>query len=235
MEPVELPQWVTFGFYAVMVWGLATVLTAFRELAKTSAQALAMRFGLLLWLGIPMTLALRGLLADFSGTPPMLMRVVLVCAAFVIGFSLSRAGKGAALTLSPSLLVGFQGFRLPLELLLHQLARRGALPVEMTFSGYNFDIVTGATALLLWLAIRTSRPVPRWVFLAWNTMGLALLATVVTIAVMSTPEPFGVFEPENRIVAYAPWIWLPTFLVQLALLGHLLFYRQLFAVSLDSE
>ena len=50
------------------------------------------------------------------------------------------------------------------------------------------------------------------------------------IAVMAFPAPFGLFTPQNRIVAYFPWVWLPTFLVQLALAGHLLMFRKLQAM-----
>ena len=44
-----------------------------------------------------------------------------------------------------------QAFRLPLEMILHGLYDSGDLPVQMTWSGLNFDVVTGATAALLGL------------------------------------------------------------------------------------
>ena len=46
-------------------------------------------------------------------------------------------------------LIGFQAFRLPLELVMHRAAAAGIMPNVMMFTGYNFDIVTGATALPL--------------------------------------------------------------------------------------
>ena len=45
------------------------------------------------------------------------------------------------------ILVAVQGFRLPLELAMHRLYERGIMPEQMSYSGRNFDIVTGATAL----------------------------------------------------------------------------------------
>jgi hypothetical protein len=62
---------------------------------------------------------------------------------------------------------------------------------------------------------------------AFNILGTILLFTVVTIAILSFPEPFGLFTPANLLVAFYPWVWLPTFLVQLALLAHVLLYRKL--------
>ena len=69
--------------------------------------------------------------------------------------------------------------------------------------------------------------IPRALVLAWNALGLALLATIVAVAFLSTPSPLRVFanEPANTIVAAFPYVWLPAFLVQGALFGHLLVFR----------
>lgn len=62
-----------------------------------------------------------------------------------------------------------------------------------------------------------------------NLLGLGLLANIVAIAVLSTPVPFRAFmnEPANRLPSMFPYVWLPTFLVQAALFGHLLVFRAL--------
>ena len=106
----------------------------------------------------------------------------------------------------------------------------GAPPFAFDVPAYGppqaFDILTGASALVLWVLHRRGGVSPS-VLRMWNTIGLALLVTIVTLAVLSFPKPFGLFTPQNQIVAYFPWVWLPTFLVQLALLGHLLMLRKL--------
>jgi len=102
------------------------------------------------------------------------------------------------------------------------------VPVQMTFEGRNWDIVSGVSAAAVaWLAAR--RQAPRWLVLLWNCVGLALLLNIVVIAVLSMPTPLRRFhnEPVNSFIAYFPYIWLPTFLVQLALFGHLLVFRWL--------
>jgi hypothetical protein len=94
----------------------------------------------------------------------------------------------------------------------------------MTYTGRNFDIVTGATAILVaWaLASRGSRRL----VIAWNVMGLALLVNVLTIAVLSTPV-FRYFGDDrlNVFVTYPPYVWLPAVMVLAALAGHLLIFR----------
>ena len=60
-------------------------------------------------------------------------------------------------------------------------------------------------------------------------LGFALLANIITIAVLSTPIPFRKFMegPPNLLPSTFPFVWLPTFLVQAALFGHVLVFRAL--------
>jgi hypothetical protein len=124
-------------------------------------------------------------------------------------------------------LVGFQVFRLPLELLMHRAYVEGVMPVQMSYSGQNYDILTGISAAFLgvWLA---RAQVPRWVVGLWNVLGFALLVNIVAIAVVSTPlfRWFG-DEHVNTFVTYPPFVWLPTVLVVAALMGHILVWRKL--------
>lgn len=225
--PETLPLSLTYSFYALIAWGLSSLFIAFRILAGDNVKlGIALRLGVLAWLGVPAVLALRGLFFQMGVTPPYLMRVVFLMALMICLFSFSAWGKWAAERLPLSFLVGLQGFRFPLEILLYSLAGRALLPVEMTFAGYNFDIVTGVLALVLWLLLHL-RLAPAWALWAFNLLGMIFLVTVVTVAVLSFPEPFGLFTPNTLLMAFYPWIWLPTFLVQLALLAHLLLFRKL--------
>jgi hypothetical protein len=94
----------------------------------------------------------------------------------------------------------------------------------MTWSGMNFDILTGVTALIL--APVASR-IPRALVLTWNTVGLGLLLWVVLVASLSFPTAFQVFHPDNTWVARFPYVWLPSVLVTAALLGHVVVFRKL--------
>ena len=46
---------------------------------------------------------------------------------------------------------------------------------------------------------------------------------------LAAPTPFRVFKtpPPNTWVTIAPYVWLPTVLVALAILGHIVVYRAL--------
>jgi hypothetical protein len=125
-------------------------------------------------------------------------------------------------------LVAFQAFRIPVELWLHRLYQEGVVPVQMTYEGRNFDIVSGILGLLLGIWAFRSQP-PRWAILLYNLIGLGLLINIVTVAILSAPVPMRRFfnEPANTFVADWPFVWLPAFLVQAAWFGHLLVFRWL--------
>lgn len=189
-------------------------------------------FGTGVWLLASALLAHSGFLAG-EGLPPRFLVVMLPTFALPLWLGLSRVG--AQLAGAPiSLLVGFQAFRLPLELVMHQAAIEGTMPEQMSYAGMNFDIVTGATALLV--AVLAARDLaPRWLLLAWNTLGTLLLVAIVLIAVASLPA-FAAFGREpaqlNTWVAFFPFVWLPAGLVSSGVLGHVLLWRRLLSCGM---
>ena len=147
----------------------------------------------------------------------------------------SPLGARLAGRLAVGAVVAFQAFRIPVELLLHRLYVEGTVPVQMTYSGRNIDVVTGLTGLALGLWLLAGRPAARGLLLAWNLLGLALLVNIVGVAVLSTPTPFRRFleGPPNLVPSEFPYVWLPSFLVQVAWGSHLLVFRQLRPGGLD--
>lgn len=180
------------------------------------------------WLAFSATLAVGGWLAGFDARPPHFLVFMLPTFAATLALAFSRIGAGAADRIGFVALTGFQVFRVPVEWVLFSLHRDGVTPVQMSFAGWNFDVLTGLSAPLVAWLVRRGR-IGRRGLLAWNCAGLALLANIVTIAILSTPTPLRTFwnEPANTFVAGWPWIWLPGFLVPMALLGHLVSLRKI--------
>jgi hypothetical protein len=104
---------------------------------------------------------------------------------------------------------------------------RGVMPVQMSYSGRNFDIVTGVTATAVAWLVWSGRAGHRLV-LAWNVVGSLLLFNVVTVAILGTPR-FQYFGPDqlNVWVMQPPFVWLPAVMVLAALSGHLIIFRAL--------
>jgi hypothetical protein len=192
---------------------------------------------LALLLSLSIAASVSGLLDNFNATPPYLMRFLLphVVFALIVG-SISPYGRRLALGLPIGLLIGFQAFRIPVELLLHGLYDAGVAPVQLTYLGWNFDIVTGLAALpVAWLAARGKAP--RALLVIWNIVGLALLGNVVIVALTSLPGPLRLFtsEPSASFIASLPYIFIPTTFVTTALLGHVLLFRRLWLEAKSGE
>jgi hypothetical protein len=186
--------------------------------------------GVAVWLVATSAAALSGVLGRFDLRPPPM--VVWFASTIVITAALAWTafGRRFADQLPFVALIGFQAFRLPLELVMHRAAVAGIMPSVMSFSGYNFDIVTGATALPLAL-YAWRRPVPRWLIAAWNLTGQVLLFVVVGVAFAASPV-FRAFGDDqlNVWVTQFPYSWIAV-MVASALFGHIIVLRKLLAES----
>jgi hypothetical protein len=221
---IVLPLLVAAGFVLAFEW-------AGRRLGEDAAgrrrRAVRLGVAVVAWLLVTALVAAFGVLRRFDMTPPPFALFVLAVA--VIGIAVPCSSLGTLLVRGLPLwaLVGFQVFRFPLELLMHRAYVEGVMPVQMSYSGQNYDIVSGITGGVLgvWLALGH---VPRWVVALWNLLGLALLVNIVTIAVLSAPV-FAWFGNDrlNVFVTYPPFVWLPASLVPTALMGHVLVWRWL--------
>jgi hypothetical protein len=192
-----------------------------RALLFTTAGAAA-------WMAVTWIAASSGVLRRWDATPPPFALLVLGVVLVSVLIASGRYGRRLAHGLPLWVLIGVQGFRLPLELAMHAMSERGVMPAQMSYSGRNFDIVTGVTALIV-AALLRARSAGRGLVLAWNVLGLALLLNVVTVAILSTPR-FRYFGDDalNVFVTYPPFVWLPAVMVVAALAGHLLVFRASF-------
>ena len=193
-----------------------------RRLALTAAVALVM--------AASAAAASSGLLARVDLMPPPMAVMIVSVLAMGLLFGLSQPAADTAAEVPLAVLIGFQAFRLPLELVMHRAATLGIMPEELSYTGYNFDIVTGTGALLLFLAMQAGWRVPGRVIWVWNVWGLWCLAVITVIAVTTAPmvRLFG-DDPRhvNSWVLYFPYVWLPVVLVTVALAGHITITRAL--------
>ena len=81
-----------------------------------------------------------------STDPPPIMLLLVAMLLVVTATFFSRVGARFT-TLPLWILVGSQVFRLPLELVMHRASDVGLMPVQMSFSGWNFDILSGLLAV----------------------------------------------------------------------------------------
>jgi len=216
---------VLFGILVrgiVAVWQRAGASPSAARRAGAIAAAVAAIWMIATWMA-----AASGVLRAWDRTPPPFMILLLGLVTLSIVFAFGPAGRRLATYAPLWALVAVQAFRLPLELAMHALAERGIMPPQMTYTGRNFDIVTGATAIVVAALVARGIGGNRLVA-AWNVLGFALLINIIVVAVLSTPV-FAYFGQDrlNTFVTYVPFVWLPAVMVSAALAGHLIIARAL--------
>jgi hypothetical protein len=142
---------------------------------------------------------------------PLLFFLMIACS---VALAFLRTGKWLS-ALPVWTLIGFQAFRLPLELILHEWAKQGTVPTAMTWSGSNFDVITGVAALVFApLSVRSVRAAQ-----IFNALGFLLLLNVMRIAMTSSPP--------LQLLMHLPYAWIGSVCVTGALAGHLILFRKL--------
>lgn len=176
----------------------------------------------MVWLGTLSFIIQSGILKThmIPGIPLYYISILIL----VFWFSFSHWGAKIALAVPITFLVGFQVFRLPVELIFDLWAEQRTIPVTMTWAGQNFDVVTGLLALMV--APLTGRyRIIAWVF---NILGIILLVNLLRVGAMSSPFPFawGV-DPTLQLVLHWPYALAGPVCVGGALAGHVILTRAL--------
>jgi len=225
----------TLPLWLYLLFGLTTVLAIalFYLAARRSGRALAVA---LAWLLGQSVLSISGFYTVTTTLPPRLMFALGPPLLFLLSRLATARGRALLAGLRLDVLTLLHVVRLPVELGLYGLYLHGAVPRIMTFEGGNWDILMGLSAPLVYGLVRR-RQIGRGVLLAWNGLGLALLANIVVVAVLSAPSPIQrlAFAQPNVALLHFPFGWLPAVLVPLVLLAHVAALWQLRASSKASR
>jgi hypothetical protein len=174
------------------------------------------------WLAFTGVLAWSGALLRAGTVPLYFPLLVLTPVLAGIFFLRSTSGEAVLSALPPASPVLMQSFRIVMELVLWALALQGRVPYLITFEGRNIDILIGLTAWpVAWYCfIRRKWPVR--VAMLWNVAGLIILANVVFRAYLAAPTAIRMIftQPPTGFIGTLPYVWLPTFLVPLAVWLH---------------
>jgi len=183
---------------------------------------------LIAWLILLGVLSIRGFYADFSALPPRLAFAMLPPLILVLLFTRSSAGKEFLQHIQPQWLIYLQSFRILVEIAIWLLVRNGLLPVQMSFEGRNFDILTGLLAFPVGYYCFVKKTWSPVIALLYNIAGLVLLVNIVTISTLSMPTPLRVFhnQPDSSVLTRFPFIYVSGLLVPLAYTLHILSLKQ---------
>ena len=199
-------------------------LSAKREKVSPALRTAKVAGLTLVWLGVLAAVVASGWLSE-KPMPRLPLFLVLINGVS-LGIGLSPVGRWLAQSVSLGWLVEFQAFRFPLELILHSWVQQGSIPETMTWTGANWDIISGITALLLAPFASKSR-VAAWVA---NSVGIVLLVNVARVAVLSSPVSFGWHVSPPLLLPFElPYAAILPVCVGGALIGHVVLTRALLA------
>ena len=207
-----ITSFLTFGIFAYAV----------KSVGIRHLWSRVLLFLIPFWMLFQAVMSLGGFYLPTDIVPPrlpvfaVLPAVILIVVIFVAGRHFI-----AELPLFP--LTVIHAIRIPVELTLAALFEQGLIPREMTFHGWNYDIISGILAIVVSVFAFRGDGTNRKLLVGFNVIGLILLANVVTIAILAVQSPIQklAFDHPNRGVLYFPYIWLPAMIVPVVLFCHL--------------
>jgi hypothetical protein len=228
----ELPIYVSGTFLATV---LATFVFLFYAINAASPDdknftptIIATFIGV--WLFVIALLTYNDFFRQFDATPPRFILIVIPPILTVLILFLIPTARAFFHQMPLTVLTYIHIVRVPVEIVLWWLAINQALPMELTFEGMNYDILSGISAPFAGIFFVGMRSKAKIAAIIWNLLTLGLLIVIVFSAISATPyfyESAGYQQP-NIAVFYFPYVWLPAFVVPVIFFSHMVSLYKLF-------
>jgi hypothetical protein len=215
---------------SLIVIFLLTVILTFLLFINAVKNKATVAVVLVIWLAVTGILSFKKVFQDTSTIPPGLMILIAPAILFIILLLITKSGKRFTDRIDLKKLTLVHIVRVPVEITLFMLSTHKLIPELMTFTGRNFDILSGITApIVYFVCFKDSQLKNRKLLLTWNFICLGLLLNIVINALLSAPFPFQqfAFDQPNIAILYFPFTWLPCFIVMIVLYSHLAAIRKL--------
>lgn len=219
----SVPGYVSVIFILTTFACVAILLQTIKSAGLETFPARLLLFLLPLWILFQAALSIGGFFQKTDALPPR-MFVFGALPALVIVLVYATLFRSSFVERLPlRMLTLVHVVRIPVESVLYWLSLAGAVPKVMTFAGANFDIISGILAVFVFAFGFRGGRVNKPMLIAFNVIGLVLLMTIVTVAVLSVPSPIQKmsFDQPNIAVLYFPYAMLPTIVVPIVLFSHI--------------
>ncbi len=214
--------------YISVLFILITIGTVwlFYKATNYNRTALAVLQG---WLALQAVMAFAGFYERTDTMPPRLVFLLGPPLLLIIILFITKRGQQFIDTLRLDQLTLLHSVRIVVEIVLYLLFVHKAVPKSMTFERSNFDILAGLTAPLVYYQAFVRRKLTRRMLLLWNMACLGLLINIVLTAILAAPTPFqqAAFDQPNIAISYFPFVWLPSVVVPIVLIAHLVAIQRL--------
>lgn len=214
----------------VIVLALATATGRIISKSKNNRFLLVYLIGFLsFWLTYIYGISRSPILLTYEMPPRIPLLVVLPVFIVIVVFHLSKRFNFVIEVMPKSWPIYFQSFRIAVELLIYGLYLKGIGPIQATFLGYNYELYFGLSAILIGLTTFVFKLRLPKLILAWNFIGLGMLATIVFIFISGAYFPvfWGETKPmvTLRFMEF-PYIMIAALYMPLAVFTHILSLRQ---------
>jgi hypothetical protein len=213
----------TLGTFVMFI--LSMVFDASERVTK---RAHVISLLLLMWVVFQSTLALNNWFMDREAMPPHLVFPIVTASVIMMLLFFTSRGRRFLDGMSWKWLMWIHIVRIPVEICLHWLAEEKQIPYSMTWSGYNFDIIFGLSGPIVAVLYFNKQWISDKMILLWNILGLISLIAIVVRSAGALPSPLQAwdFSTPNYAMIHFPFIWLPSFIVPIVLLSHLVGIRR---------
>jgi len=214
--------------YVSIVFGLTMVLTLYLLLKAAHFSKYAILV-LSIWTGIQVFFSLNGFYKVIDTIPPRFVLLIIPPILLIIILFNTQKGKLFIDSLDIKVLTIIHTIRILVEIILFWLFMYKTIPVELTFEGRNFDIISGVTAPIVYYFGFIKQTLSKKLIISWNIICIGLLLNVVLNSILSSPLLFQKFEfnQPNIAVLNFPFVFLPSLIVPIILFSHFVIIRKL--------
>jgi hypothetical protein len=215
-----------YSFSALIIITLSTIAYRFTDKDK---KTLLFPVILIAWQLVVGSIGSTGFYENFT-LPPNLVYTGIIPTFIILGlFFLSNTSKQLSLSIPKHIPILFQSFRIIVELLIFKVFLSGLVPIESTFQGYNYEFYFGFSALFIgylsWRKFLNNK-----IILAWNVLGLFMLAFIVGIFITSGLAYKEFWGRETKMIQDAflhmPYLSIATFYMPIAVWIHIFSIKQ---------
>jgi hypothetical protein len=228
MDPILLAALILVPAVLVVI---ALFLVMWRERTTPRTVTVAITSGLVLaaWLVGTSIAALSGFyFPPVSGPPPVGVQLAVALAALALCLAASPSLR--SLLADQKNLIRLNVWRL-VGAVFVALMFTAEVPALWALPAGLGDVAIGATAF--WVAGRLDEPGGARRAVAFNLLGLLDLVVAVGLGMTISPGPTQLFQltPSGEVLTHFPLVLVPTFLVPLAVMVHVVSLRQLLGAT----
>lgn len=209
----------------VVLIGNYTLKKSYSDHAVVKKKRLILIMALIGWHIYVYVVAKSGILLNFELPPKMPLFLIMPLFVFTGVFIYKNRNSLWIKNIPSSWLVYIQSFRVLVETLFVFSVAEGTLNYHVTIEGYNYDMVLSFSALIIGYLVYQKKIVSEKIMIAWNYIGLLVLASVIFVFMTCTyiPELYGsetMLLPKEAVVF--PQVLIAGFLMPLAVFIHVL-------------